>query len=243
MKTLCVIPARLSSSRLPQKMLAKIQGVPIIVHTLKRALSCREVNRVIVAIDSIEVSDALKPLGIEMAMTPKYLTTGSDRVAFVAKRFKEYKIIINLQGDEPFIKPTVLSTLISSFKEVKPPVMSTIAFPIINQNEYENPNFVKVVIDQKNNAIFFSRAPIPYLSSNGPIRKIPALHHVGVYAYQRDFLLHYTKLTQTPLEKMESLEQLRVLEHGYDIRVIKSNHRTLEINTPEDLEMAQLYKF
>ena len=222
-------------------MLAKVQGIPMVVRTFKGAEACKDIDRIIVATDSDEIAKVLKPVGAEVVMTPQHLPTGSDRVAYVAKKFQAYNTVINLQGDEPFIQPEMLSALISPFKETKPPVMSTVAFPILTQEEYENPNFVKVITDQNGDAISFSRAPIPYLRTNTPIEKIPALHHMGLYAYQRDFLLQYTELAQTPLEKIELLEQLRALEHGYDIRVVKTHHRTLEVNTPEELEMAQSY--
>ena len=242
MKTLCVIPARLSSSRLPRKMLTKVQGVPMVVRTFQGAQACPDIDRIIVATDSDEIAQVLEQVGAEVIMTPENLPTGSDRVAHVAKKFHAYNIIINLQGDEPFIKREMLSALIAPFKQTKPPVMSTVAFPILTREEYENPNFVKVITNQHGNALSFSRAPIPYLRTDTPVEKIPALHHMGLYAYQYDFLLRYTQLPQTPLEKTELLEQLRALEHGYDIRVVKTHHRTLEVNTPEELKMAQSYR-
>ena len=242
MKILCIIPARIASSRLPQKMLAIIQGRPMVVRTFKGAQYCKDIDRIIVATDSDKISKILKKVGAEVMMTPKNLSTGSDRVAYIAKKFPKYNTIVNLQGDEPFIKPEMLSDLISPFKKDNPPLMSTMAFPILTQKEYKNPNFVKVILDTKENAISFSRAPIPYSRIKIPTQKIPALHHVGLYAYQRNFLLQYTHLSQTSLEKIEMLEQLRVLEHGYDIRVIKTHHRTMEINTLEELKKAQFYK-
>jgi 3-deoxy-manno-octulosonate cytidylyltransferase (CMP-KDO synthetase) len=241
MKTLCVIPARFASSRLPRKMLVDIQGKPMVVRTFEGAQACVDIDQIIIATDSTEIAHVVKQAGAEVMMTPEDLPTGSDRVAYVAERLPQYDVVINLQGDEPFIKATMLSALIAPFAERNAPVMSTVAFPILTQEEYDNPNFVKVITDFNGNALFFSRAPIPYLRIDTPVKQIPALHHMGLYAYQRDFLLKYTKLAQTPLEHIELLEQLRALEHGYDIRVVKTHERTLEVNTPQELTMAQEY--
>ena len=241
MKTLCVIPARFASSRLPRKMLVDVQGKPMVVRTFEGAKACPDIDRIVVATDHHEIAQVVEQAGAQVMMTPEDLPTGSDRVAYVAKQFPEYDVVINLQGDEPFIKAAMLSALVSPFAQQDAPVMSTVAFPILTQEEYDNPNFVKVTTDRNGDALLCSRAPIPYLRVDTPIDKIPVLHHMGLYAYQRDFLLQYTQLEQTPLEQTELLEQLRALEHGYRIRVVKTHHRTLEVNTPEELAMAQEY--
>ena len=205
------------------------------------AKACKDIDKIVIATDAQEIADVVATAGADVVMTPEDIATGSDRVAFVAKQYPDYDVIVNLQGDEPFIKADMLSALVSPFKEKNTPVMSTVAFPILEEDEYRNPAFVKVIVDKNGNALTFSRAPIPYLRVDMPIKKIPALHHMGLYAYQRDFLLKYTTLEQTPLEQTELLEQLRALENGYKIRVVKTELRTLEVNTPEELEMAQSY--
>lgn len=236
MKILCVIPARLGSTRLPRKMLANINGQPLIQHTYQRASECPTLTKVVVATDSQEIAAAVKEVGGEVIMTPVNIETGSDRVALAAKEYSSMDIVINLQGDEPFIKPFMLTELVQPYLNGETPNMATLGYALDFPKEYHDPNIVKVIMDQQGYAIYFSRSPIPYFRT--PVDNVPILHHMGVYAFQRDFLLEFTKLPQTPLEKAESLEQLRALENGYKIRVSKTAGRTLEINTPEELEAA-----
>lgn len=237
MNTLCVIPARIGSTRLPRKMLAEINGQPMIQMTYTQAVKCKELTKVIVATDSEEIAKVVKSCGGEVMMTPVDLPTGSDRVAMVAKAFPDMDVIINLQGDEPFIKPAMLSELIMPYKNSENPVMTTLGYELKFPSEYEDPNIVKVILDQQGYGIYFSRSPIPYFRQ--AIKDAPVLHHMGLYAFQRDFLLQYTKWPQTPLEKAESLEQLRAIENGYKIRVCKTSYRTLEINNADELKRAQ----
>ena len=236
-KVLCVIPARLNSTRLPRKMLAKIGNYCLIQQTYLQAAQCDALTKLIVATDSPEIAAVVEEVGGEVAMTPTVLETGSDRVAYVAREFSSMDVIINLQGDEPFIHPETLTELISPYYEGENPVMTTLGYSLDFDREYHDPGIVKVITDQKGYAIYFSRAPIPFIREQG--QALPILHHMGLYAYQRDFLLEYTKMPQTPLEKTELLEQLRAIENGYKIRVKQTHHRSLEINTPEELERAQ----
>lgn len=237
LKTLCVIPARLNSTRLPRKMLRKIGEYCLIQKTYLQARQCAALTQLIVATDSHEIAAAVKEVGGEVAMTPESLQTGSDRVAYVAREYPSMDVIINLQGDEPFIRPEMLTELIAPYHQGENPVMATLGYPLDFDKEYASSDIVKVIMDQQGYAIYFSRAPIPYIREAG--ESLPILHHIGLYAYQRDFLLAYTKMPQTPLEKTELLEQLRAIENGYKIRVSRTEHRTLEINTPEELERAQ----
>lgn len=237
LKTLCVIPARLNSTRLPRKMLAKIGDQYLIQRTYLQASQCPSITQLIVATDSTEIAAVVKEVGGEVVMTPSSLETGSDRVAYVAKEYASMDVVINLQGDEPFINPEALTQLIQPYLNKENPVMATLGYALDFEKEYTDPSIVKVIMDQKGYAIYFSRAPIPYIRQAG--QSFPILHHIGLYAYQRDFLLEYTKMPQTPLEKTESLEQLRAIENGYKIRINETSHRTLEINTPEELERAQ----
>jgi len=237
LKILCIIPARIGSTRLPRKMLAKIGGQPIIQKTYLQAIQCPVLTDVIVATDSEEIADVVKAVEGKVVITPSDLNTGSDRVAYVAKDYPDMDIIVNLQGDEPFIHPETLTELVTPYLNGETPVMATVGNALNFETEYHTPDMVKVIVDKQSYAIYFSRSPIPYIREKG--QTIPVLHHIGLYAYQRDFLLQYTNMPQTPLEKTELLEQLRAIENGYRIRVTETRHRTLEINTPEELKAAQ----
>jgi 3-deoxy-manno-octulosonate cytidylyltransferase (CMP-KDO synthetase) len=172
-------------------------------------------------------------------MTDPALPTGSDRVAVAASHFPDAEVVINLQGDEPFIRPSMLEQLLAPYLANEMPEMTTLATSL-DSASFNDPGAVKVVTDLQGNALYFSRSPIPYFREN---IATPVYHHRGVYAFRRDFLLHYTTLPQTPLEKTELLEQLRVLEHGYRIRVCLTEHKTLEINTMEEYERAQEFSY
>lgn len=239
MKILCVIPSRLASTRLPRKSLALIQGTPMVQRVYEQAKKCALLTEVIVATDSEEIASVIKDIGGKVAMTDPALKTGSDRVAAVAKAYPDMEVVINLQGDEPFIQPQMLEELIAPYLAGEKPDMTTLAYDLDFNTEYEDPNIVKVITNQLGHAIYFSRSPIPY--NRAVLEKLPVWHHMGLYAYTREFLQIYQSLLQTPLEQAESLEQLRALEHGYVIRVCHTAHRTLEINTPEELARAQTF--
>lgn len=241
MKILCVIPSRIGSTRLPRKALLPIQGKPMIQWTYENAARCRILTELIVATDSQEIADVIHQIGGKVEMTGPTIATGSERVATVAERFPDMDVVINLQGDEPFIQPTMLETLVSPYLSGETPDMTTLAFKLDKAKKYHEPGAVKVITDTQNNAIYFSRSPIPYYRTEEPA---PVFHHMGLYAFRHDFLMLYKTLPQTPLDKVESLEQLRVIEHGYKIRVCFSNERkTLEINTPEEYEQAQHFEY
>jgi len=238
MKILCVIPSRIHSTRIARKPLLPIQGKPMIAWVYENAKRCKALTDVIVATDSEEIAEVITARGGKIVMTDPALTTGSDRVAVVAKQYPDFDVVINLQGDEPFIKPRMLEQLVAPYLAGEMPEMTTLAYPLHMDTKYHEAGAVKVITDLNGNAIYFSRAPIPYFRQPGVA---PVYHHMGLYAFRRDFLLHYTTLPQTPLEKIESLEQLRVLEHGFKIRVCLTEDRTLEINTPEEYEEAQKF--
>jgi 3-deoxy-manno-octulosonate cytidylyltransferase (CMP-KDO synthetase) len=206
----------------------------------ENAARCKVLQDVIVATDNDEIAAAVQKVGGKVIMTDPSLPTGSDRVAKVAEQFPEMDVIINLQGDEPFIKPRMLELLVAPYLAGESPDMTTLASPLNMQTDYTNPGAVKVVTDIHGNALLFSRAPIPYFRAQ---EKAPVYHHMGLYAFRRDFLLHYTKLAPTPLEKAEMLEQMRALENGFKIRVCLTNEKTLEINTPEEYERAQSFVY
>jgi 3-deoxy-manno-octulosonate cytidylyltransferase (CMP-KDO synthetase) len=158
----------------------------------------------------------------------------------VAEQHPDMDVVINLQGDEPFIKPHMLEQLVSPYLAGDKPEMTTLAYPLDMKTKYFEAGSVKVITDLHQNAIYFSRAPIPYFRTQ---EKAPVYNHMGLYAFTREFLLYYATLEQTPLERIEALEQLRVLEHGHKIRVCFVKGKTLEINTPEELAQAQVFDY
>lgn len=237
-KILCVIPSRIGSTRMPRKPLLPILGKPMVQIVYENAMRCKLLTKVVVATDSEEVAEVIESINGEVCMTDSSLITGSDRVAVVAENFPDVDIVINLQGDEPFVQPIMLEQLVAPYLNGEFPEMTTLAYKLDKINDYNNPGVVKVITDINKNAIYFSRSPIPYFRQN---INAPVYHHVGLYAFRRDFLLQYTKLPITPLEQSESLEQLRAIEHGFKIRVCLTNSKTLEINTPEEYEQAQYF--
>ncbi|MES2614695.1 MAG: 3-deoxy-manno-octulosonate cytidylyltransferase [Bdellovibrionota bacterium] len=239
-KILCVIPSRLNSTRLPRKPLVLIGNKPMIQWVYEAACQCVAFSKVIVATDSEEIEEVIKKLGGHVEMTPSELPTGTDRVACIAKKYPEYDVVVNLQGDEPFIKPEMLVSLVSPYLNGINPAMATLACPLNLEKEYNDPNTVKVIYNKLNHAIYFSRSPIPYFRQQN-IENVPILMHLGLYAFTRKFLLEYTQMEQTPLEKSELLEQLRAVENGVSIYVSQTPHRIIEINYPEDLENARKY--
>lgn len=239
MKILCVIPSRISSTRLPRKPLLPIQGIPMVQWTFKNASRCDLLDEVIVATDDQEIAKTIEQIGGKVVMTDPHIQTGSERVAAVAKDYPDVDIVINLQGDEPFIKPQMLAQLIAPYLAGETPEMTTLAYPL-DPSEVNSPGVVKVITDLHQNALYFSRAPIPYYRTQ---EVAPVYHHIGLYAFRWDFLQKFASLKPTPLEKTESLEQLRALEHGYRIKVCLTEDKTLEINTPEEYEAAQHYHY
>lgn len=240
MKILCVIPSRIGSTRVPRKPLLLIQGKPMIQWVYENACRCKVISDVIVATDSEEIANLIIGIGGRVEMTDPNLPTGSDRVAVVANKHPEMDVVINLQGDEPFVRPRMLEQLVAPYLNGESPDMTTLAYPFKDMNaEFNDPGAVKVITNLHGDALYFSRSPIPYFRQAQT--NVPVYHHIGLYAYRRDFLLKYSQLPQTPLEKTESLEQLRALEHGHSIRVCLTETGTLEINTPDEYQRAQSF--
>ncbi len=233
-----IIPARKGSTRLKNKLLLQVKGKPVIQWTAENCLRVKNASRVIVATDSQEIADIFKNSPVETVLTPSDLNSGSDRVAFVAKNLQEEKII-NVQGDEPLLEPSDVEKVIEALDEAP---ISTLAYPIQNEEDYLNPNVVKVVIDKKGYALYFSRSPIPFyrdIDFSQMIKNFetPVLKHIGVYGYRKEALMDFAfKLSQTTYERIEKLEQLRLLENGCRIKVIKASKDTLGIDTKEDFE-------
>ena len=239
MRTLCVIPARYASTRLPGKPLADICGKPMICRVWERARRAEKPERVIVATDDQRIYDAVRKDGGEAMLTRADHPTGTDRLAEVAQAHAAVDLIVNVQGDEPLIEPSVIDELIALFEADENLQMATVMTRMEDEEEQKNPNNVKVVVDKLGYALYFSRSLLPYPRATAA----PVYKHIGIYAYRRDFLLHYARLAPTPLEKAESLEQLRALENGYGIRVLETASRFIGVDTPEDLALVnRLYR-
>jgi len=246
-KVAAVIPARLRSTRLPDKPLLRIAGVPMIVRVLERARSCPSLRRIIVATDSEEIVRIVEERGGEAWMTSPDHNSGSGRVAEVAAGLEE-DLILNLQGDWPLLPASTVETLIDFGRRCADLTVATAMVPIGTVQDAVNPNVVKVVADRNGKAIYFSRWPIPYDRTTplDPRRDADSARecvgyckHVGIYLFRRDFLLRFVRMRQTPLELAESLEQLRVLEHGYPIYVVQVAEDALSVDTPEDLAYVE----
>ena len=246
MKISAVIPARYGSTRFEGKPLVDILGKPMIQHVYEGVRQSKLIEEVIVATDDQRIIEVVKSFGGKAEMTSSAHFTGTDRVAEVAKKLKS-EIIVNVQGDEPLIKGNILDKAIRPLLIDESLHMSTLMVRIEEVRDWLNPHIVKVVVDQKNFALYFSRSPIPFprdlqigrLESNpfGTNRPLPkrVFKHIGVYVFRRKFLLHFTKMKPTPLEKLEKLEQLRALENGYRIKVTPVDYEPICVDTPEDL--------
>lgn len=250
-KVVALIPARYASTRLPGKPLLDLAGLPMILHVVNRAHQAPSIQRVIVATDDERVFQVVKEAGAEVWLTSPHHRTGTDRLAEVAAQL-EAEIIVNVQGDEPLIEPATIEAAVAPLLADSSIVMSTTCEPIESAAAVLNPNVVKVVVDNAGFALYFSRNPLPYAraeaqlhgSLEAALQAQPELlssyaKHTGMYAYRREFLLTYAKLPPTPLEQTELLEQLRALEHGYRIRVVKVAERSIGVDTPEDLELVR----
>ena len=232
MKVLCVIPARYASTRLPGKPLSMIAGKPMIQHVYERACQAKLPDEVVVATDNELVEKAVLDFGGKAVMTSPDHPSGTDRLAEVALMYPDVDVIVNVQGDEPMIPPEVIDRLADSFNGDADLNMATMKV-VMDEEDYENPATVKVVTDQQGYALYFSRSLMPYPRNKPEGFKV--FKHVGIYAYRRNFLLKYAALAPTPLEKAESLEQLRALENGYKIKVLESDFQGIGVDTPEDL--------
>lgn len=236
--SIIVIPARLNSSRLPGKMLLKETGRSLIHHTYQAASRARRPMGVVVATDADEIQAEVRSFGGKVQMTGRDLNSGTDRVAEVARRLPEVDIVVNVQGDEPEISGDAIDRCVELLDRRPEAVMATLATPIRRREQLEDPACVKVVMNARGEAMYFSRSVIPHprrwddsLLSAEP----PLFHqHVGLYAYRRDFLLRLASLPQSALEKTESLEQLRVLDAGEKIVVGVIDEPTCGIDTPAD---------
>jgi 3-deoxy-manno-octulosonate cytidylyltransferase (CMP-KDO synthetase) len=241
-RTVVIIPARFGSTRLPGKPLAEIAGKPMIQHVYERASRAELVHDVIVATDDMRIVAAVEKFGGHAVITPVDAPSGSDRIAYVASRLRDAEIVVNVQGDEPFIPPAMIDEAIRPVCADPHVQVGTLARRIEHIEDLQDPAVVKVVLGRNGNALYFSRSSIPYgrdITATELLAHVPVYRHIGLYVYRREFLLHYTTLPQTPLEQAEKLEQLRILEHGYPIRVAVTTHHSIAVDTPADLERAR----
>ncbi|NMB96080.1 MAG: 3-deoxy-manno-octulosonate cytidylyltransferase [Clostridiaceae bacterium] len=232
-KAIGIIPARYGSTRLEGKPLKDICGKPMIQHVYERASKASSLQQVFIATDDIRIMDAVKAFGGQAVMTSPNHNTGTDRIAEVAKDM-DVDIVVNIQGDEPLILPEIIDEITTELIADNNVVMTTGCCIITDKEMYTDPNVVKVVFDKNNYALYFSRSLIPYPRKTGCSE---AYEHIGIYAYRKDFLMKYISIDGTPLSLTESLEQLKVLELGYKIKVVNTKfpYNALSVDTIDDL--------
>jgi 3-deoxy-manno-octulosonate cytidylyltransferase (CMP-KDO synthetase) len=231
-----VVPARYQASRFPGKPLAMIAGLPMLQRVWEGARSAKSLRTVVVATDDERIAEACRGFGAEVFLTRADHPTGTDRVAEVALGLAD-DVVVNIQGDEPLIEGFVIDAAVEALADAEDAVMSTVVHTAEPQ-ALGDPNRVKVVIDRRGNALYFSRAKIPYLREPGALS--PVYQHVGLYAYRRPFLLDFVDLERTPAERAEALEQLRALEHGFRIRcAVVEGWRSVPVDVPADVEAVE----
>lgn len=235
-KILGVIPARYASSRFPGKALATLDSRTMLEHVYERVSMARYLSQVVIATDDQQIFDVARRFGARVRMTRPEHASGTDRVAEVASAFENVELVVNIQGDEPLIDPNAIDAAVIPLLDEPAIPMGTLKKRIEDPAELTDPNVVKVVTDRFENAIYFSRATIPFSRDGG---KIPVFKHIGLYVYRRDFLLRYSELPMGPLEQIERLEQLRALENGFKIRVVETDYESLGVDTPADLERVR----
>jgi 3-deoxy-manno-octulosonate cytidylyltransferase (CMP-KDO synthetase) len=243
-KTLGIIPARWKSTRFPGKPLHLIDGKPLLQRVWKRCLDAKNLDSVVIATDDMRIASAAFDWGAEVALTSPRHGSGTDRIAEVAKKAKQFAYIINIQGDEPLVDPRLIDKLVEKLRSDSKIDVVTAAHPFQNPADFLSPNKVKVVVDLAGNALYFSRGPIPILRDDGfpavmPPRRTGSrrslfLRHQGIYGFRRQTLLRFVKWKRTPLERAESLEQLRALENGVKVHVLVTAKGSPGVDTPED---------
>lgn len=238
-----IIPARYKSNRFPGKPLALINGKPMIQHVFERAKAVQLLTRVVVATDDKSIAECVEDFGGEYVMTRDDHVSGSDRLAEAAEllRISEHDVVVNIQGDQPLFPEEVVRQVAQPLLDDPALPMSTLIYRIVREEEINDPNHVKTVFDRDNNALYFSRSPIPF--QRNPDEKIKPTYykHLGFYAYRKGFLLSFVALPEGEWERFEKLEQLRALEYGYTIRVTVTEHDSIEVDTPEDLKRVEQF--
>lgn len=242
MSVLAVIPARYGSTRFPGKPLALLKNKPVIQHVYEQVKKAKSISEIIVATDDDRIVHAVKSFGGKAMLTNPKVQSGTERVAEVAGS-RTTDVIINVQGDEPLIRGEQIDQVADFLIRHKDVPMASLMVPLTNKEDLNNPNVVKVVVDKDGYALYFSRSPIPFERTNGTMAVSSKLcyKHIGLYGYQRDFLMKFPSLKPTTLEQAEQLEQLRALEHGYRIKLLETAQDTVGIDTPEDLQRVEQY--
>ncbi|MBM9519055.1 3-deoxy-manno-octulosonate cytidylyltransferase [Desulforhopalus vacuolatus] len=232
-----IIPARYSSNRFPGKPLARINGKPMIQHVYERAKAVKMLSRVVVATDDVRIAECVTGFGGEFVMTRKDHISGSDRLAEAAQLIgiSEQDIVVNVQGDQPLFPPEVVEQVATPLLEDPTLPMSTLIYRIVRPEEIRDPNHVKTVFDCNMNALYFSRSPIPFQRNPEDSEQPVYYKHLGFYAYRKNFLLSFVALPVGEWERFEKLEQLRALEYGYRIRVVITDHDSIEVDRKEDV--------
>ncbi len=239
MNVLGIIPARYNSTRLLGKPLKILKGKSLIQRVYENALKSELINELVVATDDNLILEHVESFNGKAILTPSDLPSGTDRVAYVAKSY-DYDIVANIQGDEPFLSHETIDDCIRSLVNNDNLLVSTAARSGITEAELNDPNIVKVLLNRRSEAIYFSRQNIPYIRSNScSTVNNPALVHIGLYIYRKDFLLRFIEMPVSNLEQLEQLEQLRILENGYSIKVIVTDGDSFGIDTPEDIKEAE----
>ena len=236
-KAIGVIPARLGSTRLPEKILRKIAGKPMIQHVWECAKKAKKLEAVVVACDDARIRQCVEGFGGKALMTRTDHPNGTSRIAEVMDHF-QHDWVINIQGDQPLVDPVALDEMVSIFESSSKTEVLTFAVRMTDKAAYENPNVVKVVCDASGNALYFSRATVPFFQGKQHC-EFSFLKHLGVYGYRRDFLLQFVAWEAGVLEQIEKLEQLRILERGRSIRVIETKYDFISVDTEEDLKEVE----
>jgi 3-deoxy-manno-octulosonate cytidylyltransferase (CMP-KDO synthetase) len=241
-QVVAVIPARYASERLPAKPLADIHGKPMVQHVYERAARATTVHRVIVATDDERIANAVRSFGGEVRMTPAECASGSDRIALVARDLEGTEFVVNVQGDEPLIPPDMIDQTVRRMLEDPTLEVGTVVRKITDPADLANPAVVKAVLDRRSRCLYFSRSPIPHVRGAEAGRwpeQVTCYKHFGLYVFRRAFLLAYAAMAPTPLEQAEKLEQLRILEHGHGIGAVVTEHESVPVDTPRDLERVR----
>ena len=239
MRVLAVIPARYGSTRFPGKPLALLQGKPVIQHVYEQVVKATSVDEVVVATDDDRIKEAVTKFRGVAEMTNPDAASGTERVAAVARTHRKAQVVINVQGDEPLIRPDMVDQLADYLAHHSDMPMASLMTPLPREDDGNDPNVVKVVVDEQGLALYFSRAPIPFIRERGTSPAPRLYKHLGIYGYQRDFVLMFPGLQATRLEQLEQLEQLRALGHGYQIKLLETVHDTVGVDTPEDLAKVE----
>jgi len=240
MDVIGVIPARYSSTRFEGKILADILGKPMIQRVWEQAKQAFLLDDLIIACDDERVAKVCNEFGAKVVLTAKGHISGSDRISEVVNPI-DVKIVINIQGDEPLVHPMMIDTLAQTLLDDSSLSMVTLMKKIEDPNDIEDPHVVKVVVDKNNFALYFSRAPIPHKAHNCEVKSPAYYKHIGLYGYTKDFLFTYKNLPVSQLEMIEQLEQLRVLEAGFRIKVIETKYDTIGVDKPQDIDKVIEY--